>query len=48
MSDHWTKNRKLWIKSVSPFHEFESQVPYMMYWVASLIFGTKMPHEVTK
>jgi hypothetical protein len=48
MKDMYTKQRKQWIESVSPFHLHESRVPYMMAWTLGLIFGTKMPHERNK
>ena len=46
MTDHYTKQRKLWIESVSPFHIHESTTRYQFAWLLSLIFGTKMPHEL--
>ena len=45
MKDCWTKQRKQWINSVSPFHQHETQIHYLMWWVAALIFGVKMPHQ---
>lgn len=46
MTDHYTKQRKMWIESVSPFHAHESKAPYHLAWLLSLIFGTRMPHEL--
>lgn len=46
MTDHYTKHRHAWIESVSPFHKQESEVMYYFAWVSSLVFGTKMPHEL--
>lgn len=45
MKDMYTKQRKEWLDSVSPFHLHESRAPYMIAWVISLIFGALMPHE---
>lgn len=45
MNDLWTKQRKKWIESVSPFHIHESTARYQLAWILSLIFGTRMPHE---
>lgn len=45
MTDHWTKRRKLWIQSVSPFHIHESTARYQLAWLLDLIFNIGMPHE---
>jgi len=45
MTDHYTKQRKQWLESVSPFHRDEGKARYMLAWFFALIFGSKMPHE---
>jgi len=45
MNDHWTKQRKIWIEGVSPFHKQELRIKYQFAWILALVFGSKMPHE---
>lgn len=44
MHDFANKERKAFIDSISPLRKAE-QTKYIVYWLAALVFGSKMPHE---